>query len=944
MTPRFPNPVRASLVLALALAAALSSVDAATLQGRVRDANTNAYLLGATVTVRETGREATTDREGEFVVHNLAPGTYSIVTSYLGYADVVETVELSSVADRRLEIAIGGEVVKLGAFVVEGNREGQARALQQKRTADNVMEVVAADNLGKLPDGNAGEAVRRLPGVFAEIDQNEGRYIVVRGIDAGLNNITIDGINVGSPEAATRGAAMDAVPADLISRIEVVKAVTPDMDHSAIGASVNVVTPSAFDRKESFFYGTIAGGYNNGNDHTPYNGSATYGRKFGADERWGVVVGASYSYRHYNSHRMSTNGTPWALRNGYYVPTTQQLFLYDVERQRSGIKGNLEFRPTPATQLSLRASFNRFQDREARDLSAFDFASGALTNQTATSGNFAGGRATIQFRGYLQRHTIASYALTGKHTAGPNVFDFTLSTGLAEKLTPSRIDWEFRSAANAFPNAYDASSPNFRVTPSANFYAPASYPFRRVRKRADTETEDLISIAGNMRRSQQLFGRDGYWQVGAKYFNRDKLRDRINDNYLAGTGANLLSLGQPGLALPEPAYFDGYYRMTPLLNVPALEELMITTPRFFVPDPVSTLSDSNTGDFHIIENIGAAYGMGRMDLGKWNVLAGVRLEHTDADFAGNEMPFRNGAFQGVRRVKGNRRYTDVLPGIHLRGAPAKELVVRAAWTNTIARPNYNDLSPSRDFDYTEITPGLNSGSLSTGNPELKPYESMNFDLTAEYYLRNAGIVSVSAFHKRIDNPVYTRAETLGGTLGDGNTTTFENLRFDLLNTSRPENAEAGKITGVEFNYQQQLRMLPSPFDGFGFSLNYTIVDSEVKVFSRPGESLPFFKQADDIGNAAIFYEKYGFEVRVAWSRTGAYLTSLGANADGDAYQREREIVDAKVSYRLTRRLKLFADVINLREEPLEEYIGAPNRGTATEKYWWTATFGVNFNL
>ena len=917
---------------------------AATVTGRVRDANTNAFVLGATVTLHELNRDVVTDREGAFTLHDVPAGSYTLVVSYLGYNDATQRVDAAASDGRPLEIAIGGEVVQLGSFVVAGNREGQARALQQKRTADNVMDVVAADSMGKLPDGNAGEAVRRLPGVFAEVDQNEGRYIVVRGLDSGLNNITIDGVNVGSPEAATRGVAMDAVPADLISRIEVVKAVTPDMDHAAIGASINVVTPSAFDRKESFFYGTLAGGYNNGNDHTPYNGSATYGAKFGAEERWGLVVGGSYSYRHYNSHRMSTNGTPWALRNGFWVPTTQQLFLYDVERQRSGAKANLEFRPTPATQLSLRATFNRFQDREGRDLSAFDFASGALTNQTATSGTFAGGRATIQFRGYLQRHTIANYALSGKHTAGPNVFDFTLSTGTAEKTTPSRIDWEFRSAAGAFANTYDTSSPNFHVTPVASFYNAASYPFRRVRKRADVETEDLINVGANLKHNQQLFGRDGYWQIGARYFSRDKLRDRTNDNYVAGTGANLFNLGQPGLSLPAPSYFDGQYRITPRLNVPALEELQLGTPRFFVADPASTLTDSNTGDYHIIENLGAAYAMARADFGRWTLLGGVRLEQTDADFAGNEMPVRNGVFQGVRRVKGTQRYTDVLPGLHLRGSPSKNLVVRAAWTNTIGRPNYNDLSPSRDFDYTEITPGLNTGSLSSGNPDLQPYQSMNFDLTAEYYLRNAGIASVSAFHKRIDNPIYSRTATLGGVLGDNVTTTFENLRFDLLNTSRPENAEAGKITGLELNYQQQLRMLPSPFDGLGFSVNYTIVDSEVKAFSRPGETLPFFKQADDIGNVALFYEKYGFEVRVAWSRTGAYLTALGANREGDAYQREREIVDAKVSYRLTKRFKIFADVINLRQEPLEEYIGRPERGTATEKYWWTATFGVNWNL
>lgn len=344
---------RAVRLLAGALCALTCSsfLEGATLNGRVRDANNNAFLYGAMVTVREAGREATTDRDGAFSVSDLPPGNYTVVVSYLGYDDVTRTVHVGDDAAARADIALGAELVKLGRFVVEGNREGQARALQQKRAADNVMDIVSADSAGKLPDGNAAEAVRRLPGVFAEIDQNEGRYIVVRGIDANLNNITINGISVGSTEAGGRGAGMDSVPADLISRIEVVKAVTPDMDHQAIGASVNIVTPSAFDREGAFAYGTFAGGYYSGpGSDMPYSGSATYGTTFG-DGKWGLVVGGSYSYRHYISNRRS-GGNPWFPAGAagtpgasVFFPATQALFYYDVQRWRMGVNAALEFRP-----------------------------------------------------------------------------------------------------------------------------------------------------------------------------------------------------------------------------------------------------------------------------------------------------------------------------------------------------------------------------------------------------------------------------------------------------------------------------------------------------------------------------------------------------------------------------------------------------------------------
>lgn len=953
---RIPVRAKACWILSILLGALVAQVSsAATLTGRVIDANTRNPVLGTAVSLRELGRETTTDRSGDFTFNDVPSGAYTLVASYVGYEDVTKKIVVAGDGVTRADLAVGGELVTLGRFVVEGNREGSARALQQKRTADNIIEVVSADSAGKLPDGNAAEAVRRLPGVFAEIDQNEGRFIVVRGIDAALNNITVNGISVGSPDAGSRAAAMDAVPADLISRIEVVKAVTPDMEAQAVGASVNIVTPSAFDRSEPFAYGSLASGYYNGpkgefkkNKLTPYSASVTAGTTFG-DGRWGVMAGASYSYRHYISNRRS-GGNPWypAAPAGspgadIYFPATQALFHYDVQRWRMGWNGALEFRPDSRNQYALRISDNRFKDDEGRQQNGFDFFQTAYpASFTATSAHFSTGRSTVEYRRYLQKHNITNYSFTGKNDLGDGGLhlDYTVAVGEANLDVPDREDWEFRSASNAFPNDIDTSTLYWKVTPSANFYDGASFPFRRVRFRQDTQTEDNATAALNLKNNWQILGHQGFfWQVGGKYFKREKAWNRDNVDYNAGTGANLFNLSQFNVSEPAPQLFGGRFPMSPQINFDAITAFYKANPQYFVLNAAGTLSDSNVTDFKMDEKITAGYAMGRVNFGAWSTLAGVRVERSQGDVTQTELPTAGSTALAPRLNHFTKSYTNVTPGIHLRYTPAKNWVLRAAWTNTLGRPNYADMAGAATFSYVETAPGsgIYTGSLSSGNPDLKPYESRNFDLTSEYYFKNAGIFSVSAFDKVIENPIFTNAYTLRNT-------TYAGLNFQSLSYSRPENATSGKIRGVEFNYQQQLTMLPGAFDGLGFSVNFTSSDSEERLFTRPTESLRFAKQAGKLYNVALFYEKFGVQARLAYTYTGAFIKAFGTDINSDMYQSPRKIVDAKVSYRLNRHITIFGDIINLGQEPLDEYTGYEHHNGATESYWWTANFGVNWKL
>lgn len=918
------------------LAFAQIASHAATITGRVRDAGSNSYLLGASVTIRELDRTLNTNSGGEFNFGNVPAGDYTLEVSALGYNDQAVAATVTETGTAPVLVGLKSEVVQLEGVVVEGSREGQMRALQQKRAATNVMDIVAADAVGKFPDGNAAEALRRVPGISLEIDQDEGRYVVVRGIDSSLNTVTLNNQLVGTPsEGGNRGVAMDAVPADLIARLEVVKAVTPDKDGNSIGGAINIVTQSAFDRPEGFTFGSAGVFYDDFGGRSRPTGSLTFGRLLGDSGKWGFVGAVSYSLKDVKSQTANTRS--WANNantGNLWLPLTQQNYDYDLERERIGANVAFQYRPAEGHEVALRLNHNEFNDSEDRQSVLYEYRLGTLSNQTATSGANSQGRASRQFRDYDQTGTIDVLTLDGKHDlAGDALFTWQAGASTGSRDTHKRNDWEFRSATGAFPNTYDLSGEELVIKPNTDaYYNPANYPFRRVRFRTDDEQEKVKTVQADYQRDLALGSRDGFWKAGIKYIARDKRDDRNNRNYDAASSGNF-TLGEATLAGPEVTnYFDGLFRYGPTLDVDALERFFAANPTRFVFNSASTLADSTASDYSAKEKVSAGYVMSSIELVKnLTLLAGVRVERTEAEYGANEL-----ASGTYRWIEGGKDYTDVLPGLHLAWRPAKQAVIRFAWTNTIGRPNYADLAPIRQLDAIENTPGHWSGSLSGGNPDLEPFKAMNFDLAAEYYLANGGVLSAGAFHKRIKNPIYDKTVFFTDY-------TYEGQLFDTLSFSGPANAEKGEITGLELNYQQFFTRLPAPFDGLGVNFNYTVTDSSARLFTRTDE-IPFFKQSPTVYNLALIYEKAGFEGRVSYSKSGDYLSDVGTSPATDIYVRGRAVVDAKMSYRLTKQLKLFVELLNLTEEPLRELTGERARENDFEIYKWKAKVGVNFNL
>src|ERR1700741_2076817 len=183
-----------------------------------------------------------------------------------------------------------------GELVVTGHRATEARGVDAHRKADNLVDTLYANDVGKLPDQNVAEALHRLPGISVANDQGEGRYVIIRGVNPNLANVTINGATAAVPEPEGRQVKLDDVPSSLIGKVEVIKSLTPDLDANAIAGQVNIETLSAFDRAKPFAYLRGAYGRYEMNGEHPYEGDATAGGVFG-DGKFGAVVSANYSKR-----------------------------------------------------------------------------------------------------------------------------------------------------------------------------------------------------------------------------------------------------------------------------------------------------------------------------------------------------------------------------------------------------------------------------------------------------------------------------------------------------------------------------------------------------------------------------------------------------------------------------------------------------------------------
>ncbi len=800
-------------------------------------------------------------------------------------------------------------------LVVTGQRYSQQQAIDAKKKAKGVSDVIAADEIGRLPDRNAAESLERLPGVGIKYDQGEGRYVSIRGVDGALNNVTVNGVEIGSPDSDTRAIPLDVVSGQLASRIEVVKAVTPDMDAQAIGGSVNFVTQSPFDlRKDFVASGSFQAGQQDLNDETPLQADLTVGGRFGADQTFGFLLGANYSIRDYRTYGVYPDDWRPVAGSERGLPTNIKYTTYDLERERLGLSGSLEFRPGEDDRFYLRGLYSKFKEDEYRQRYRLDFATDAL---------FTAGRVTLNpdgtgvstnnerrqdLRLEQKDKTISVLSAGGEHDRGDWNLTWDASYVSNELEEPNAV-WQFRGGS--LTTDFDMNSLLYTATPRTEA-APSALGFRQVTFQENFGEETIGSVMADARRKLGI-GEDSAIQFGFKFRDTDKSQDNNNDVYTrAGAGVNRFTLADFGLLGADTrTLLEGrtYYN-SPTIDAGAIQAFTrdnLAGPKF-VLDTATSLSNAVLGDYDVGEQITAGYLMADLDFGIVSILAGVRVEHTKTDVTGYRLV--NGGT--VEQVSASGEYTDVLPGLHLKIEPSDRVLVRMALTQTIGRPQYPQLSPGGGLTYVETAPGVFEGDFSEGNVELKPYKSTNVDVSAEWYFAQGGLLSAGAFYKSIVDPIFGYSEVQTGVTVDGR-------YYDRFEYSQPRNGDSGKIAGIEFGYRQQFTMLPGAFAGLGVSATATFTDSSLNV---PGRGkLPFPRQSDSIYGLQVFYQKYGVQASLNWHSTSDYQDSIGDDARSDTFFSRFERVDFKVSYDVTPNITVFALGQNLNDEVLWEYMG-----------------------
>ncbi|MGD9966253.1 MAG: TonB-dependent receptor [Hyphomonadaceae bacterium] len=816
-------------------------------------------------------------------------------------------------------VAMAQEDTSDDDIIIFGQRASDRESLERQRDADNNVEVVSSAEAGQLPDGNVAESVRRLQGVSTVTDKGEGRYVVIRGIEPSLANVTLNGQTAPAPEPESRQVKLDDIPPSLIGSVTVIKTLTPDLDANAIAGQVDIATLTAFDRNGTF--GSLRGssGEYELNGESPFEADATFGTRFGANDEFGVVLAANYSTRPlYSDDLIASGDTPWQSVNGILTPTRYDSRAYvPIERNREGAVLNFDWRPNDDLEAYLHLSYSSYEDDETRQRLRIDFPTAnssynggaGLTGPSGTIRN----RAQRLVRRRIERNNTFTLATGAEFDWTESWLSFALTYAQSEKEDPLRDEFRFRTPTITGIASFDLNNrvdDLFLFTPGAAALTASNFTLDNYRDVEAHATEDLWQGRVDYRWDIGI-GDGSNFQVGVKYLTRERENDRDGQAYTCSSCANLTSLSNGTVN----TQWDGRYAFGPTINFDATRAFFLANPGLFTLDPVNTRADSLGDDYRVSETILAGYAMARLQFGPVLIIPGVRVENTEAEYAAKAIT-PTSLPTAPYSLFGEQSYTDWFPGVNIRYDATDDLVLRAALTTAIGRPDYDQIAPRVTIDGTDV---------SLGNADLQPLEAVNFDLTAEWYFAPESAISVGLFYKDIDNPIFTTTTALTGTF------TYAGVAVTNPAVTQPVNGAQSQLYGLEAAFQAPLTFLPAPFDGFGVNLSYSLVSGETIVPGRATAApLPF--QSERVASAQVYYENYGFHARVAYSYRSEFAEILGSSAASDVYTADFGSWDARLAYQFPFGVQLFVDGANLTNEPDYRYAGDFSQTVEAEQF------------
>lgn len=901
------------------------------IKGRILDTS-NQTLPGATIYIDSLHTGVVSDINGFYTLTNIAPGTYKVKVSYVGYSPVEMTITVPEGKTVESDVMLN-DGVKLREVLVGGAFNGQRRALSSQKNAMGIVNVVSADQVGKFPDSNIGDALKRISGINVQYDQGEARFGQVRGTSADLSSVTINGNRIPSAEGDTRNVQLDLIPADMVQTIEVNKVVTADMDADAIGGSINLVTKNTPNKR--MFNATAGSGYNAVSKKAQLNLGLTYGDRF-FNDKLGLMFSGSYQ----NAPGGSDNAEfEYDVDDGSVVMKEAQMRQYYVTRERQSYSLALDYEFNPDHKISFKGIYNRRNDWENRyrvvykDLDESDPSEQSIELQTK-------GGADDTRNARLERQQTMDFTLDGEHNLGGRLLmDWAASFSRASEDRPNERYFGLKMDNNTGENLINT----FRGIGGRAPYSTIAIPgLDNEGWELDELTNSNQSIYENewkFRLNFELPLMKGLYgntlRFGGKYTNKEKDRETtrykydgedVNDNPIFNDGGAWREHGSSqirkgfmvGDNYPEGTHFVskkylGSINFNSMQGEPDYEEM--------------------SGNYHAKEEITSAYLRFDQKLGqKLDLMLGLRMEHTALNYRGLNWVVDEDENESLEST-GNRKnsYTNWLPSVLLKYDVNDDLKLRASFTETLSRPKYSALIPSVNYNRADE-------EATIGNPNLKPTTSYNFDLSAEYYFKSVGLVSVGLFYKSINNVIVDEVwKGMDSQLPITGTYDYE--------ISKPINAYDADLFGVEVAYQRDFGFITPALKCLGFYGNYTYTANKTKNHHfehrvlEDGEDVDMIGSPEHTANASLFFEKWGFNLRLSYNFASAFVDEMGEVAQLDRYYDKVNYLDLNASYTFGKRFKttIYADVTNLLNQPLRYYQGTKDRTAQVEYY------GARFN-
>jgi TonB-dependent receptor len=391
-------------------------------------------------------------------------------------------------------------------------------------------------------------------------------------------------------------------------------------------------------------------------------------------------------------------------------------------------------------------------------------------------------------------------------------------------------------------------------------------------------------------------------KIGVKYRDETRINQNTNRNFTAATPFDLTQvLG----TFSDPNFYNALakgFEIGPQANHGALIQFEDQNPGM-LKETTKPISDS-LSNFNGGEKVGSAYAMHIVDLGPFRLNLGLRAEHTDESFSGNDAstpataPGKPSGPQTVHRVNATQAYTDLFPSAQIRYAIDDNSNIRFAVTRGIARANYSDLAPHVSGQVCS-TCALKFSNLSVGNPDLQPQHAWNVDLLGERYFGASGVFSAGVFYKDITDFIYKRQFIYEGPATE----------FDGYYATSPANGGDAHLIGGEFDFSRSLDFVPGVPRALGFDFNWTQVYSRAAVSQDTATTaatlgspivrnarLP--RQSNSLGNFALTWDSRRVSARAAWQYQGESIDSYGDGSDtpnGDGWFLPHSQLDASVT-------------------------------------------------